>query len=103
MTADLFTFGTWRLGRAFKKKCGVCGHLMKDHQTTPTVVEYAAAAAPPPQPQVVVTTVPEASAASPQPPQEDQLQRLERLAALHRDGALTDEEFAAEKAKLLAQ
>jgi hypothetical protein len=31
----------------------------------------------------------------------DDLARLERLTALHESGALTDEEFAAEKAKLL--
>lgn len=34
--------------------------------------------------------------------QEQRLQQLERLAALHASGALTDAEFAAEKAKLLA-
>ena len=32
---------------------------------------------------------------------DDRISRLERLADLHRSGALTDEEFAAEKAKLL--
>ncbi len=31
----------------------------------------------------------------------DSIERLERLAALHRSGALTDEEFAAAKARLL--
>jgi hypothetical protein len=31
----------------------------------------------------------------------DSIDRLERLAALHRSGALTDEEFAAAKARLL--
>ncbi|HEY6891079.1 MAG TPA: SHOCT domain-containing protein [Solirubrobacter sp.] len=31
----------------------------------------------------------------------DPIERLERLAALHRSGALTDEEFAAAKARLL--
>ena len=31
----------------------------------------------------------------------DPVERLERLAALHRSGALTDEEFAAAKARLL--
>jgi hypothetical protein len=31
----------------------------------------------------------------------DSVERLERLAALHRSGALTDEEFAAAKARLL--
>jgi hypothetical protein len=31
----------------------------------------------------------------------DPLEQLERLAKLHEEGALTDEEFAAQKAKLL--
>ena len=34
-------------------------------------------------------------------PQADPVEQLERLAALHAQGALTDEEFAAQKAKLL--
>lgn len=34
--------------------------------------------------------------------EEQKLSRLERLASLHSSGALTDEEFAAEKAKLLS-
>ena len=43
----------------------------------------------------------QAKAAEPQPPQSDEsLDRLERLAALHASGALTDEEFAAQKAVL---
>jgi Short C-terminal domain len=31
----------------------------------------------------------------------DPIEQLERLAKLHEEGALTDEEFAAQKAKLL--
>ena len=31
----------------------------------------------------------------------DPMEQLERLATLHKEGALTDEEFAAQKAKLL--
>jgi hypothetical protein len=38
---------------------------------------------------------------APPPSGEDALSKLERLAKLHEDGALTDEEFAAEKRKLL--
>ncbi|MFT4091538.1 MAG: SHOCT domain-containing protein [Asticcacaulis sp.] len=34
-------------------------------------------------------------------PDQDELDKLERLAALHRDGTLTDEEFEREKARLL--
>jgi hypothetical protein len=47
------------------------------------------AAAPPPPP---------AAAA---PPEEDKFAQLEKLAELNKQGILTDEEFAAEKAKIL--
>jgi hypothetical protein len=49
-----------------------------------------------------------ASPASPPPSrpggggEDNRLARLERLAALHRDGALSDAEFAAEKRRLLS-
>ena len=36
-------------------------------------------------------------------PEEDVITQLERLGALHAQGILTDDEFAAQKAKLLAQ
>lgn len=32
MSADLATVGLWRVGRAFQRKCGRCGHLMKLHE-----------------------------------------------------------------------
>jgi hypothetical protein len=35
------------------------------------------------------------------PAEPDPLEQVERLAKLHEEGALTDEEFAAQKAKLL--
>jgi hypothetical protein len=38
----------------------------------------------------------------PPPQEEDVLSQLERLGALHAQGVLTDEEFAAQKAKLLS-
>ncbi|MBB1493713.1 SHOCT domain-containing protein [Propioniciclava sp. MC1683] len=47
----------------------------------------------PPQPTVVV--------AAPAPPAEDTIAQLERLAALHQQGALTEAEFTAAKARLL--
>jgi len=37
------------------------------------------------------------------PPADDQIGRLERLAALHASGALTDAEFAEQKARVLAE
>jgi membrane protease subunit (stomatin/prohibitin family) len=36
------------------------------------------------------------------PPEEDKFAQLEKLAELNKQGILTDEEFAAEKAKILA-
>jgi membrane protease subunit (stomatin/prohibitin family) len=40
-------------------------------------------------------------AAAPEPPEEDQYEQLKKLGDLHAQGILTDEEFAAQKAKLL--
>ena len=39
---------------------------------------------------------------APPPPQEDPIAKLKELAALHDQGILTDQEFADQKAKLLA-
>ena len=39
--------------------------------------------------------------AAPPPPAQDQTAELQKLAELHKQGVLTDEEFAAAKAKLL--
>ena len=39
--------------------------------------------------------------AAPAAPAEDPMEKLEKLGALHEQGILTDEEFAAEKAKVL--
>ena len=39
--------------------------------------------------------------AAPAPPEDDSTAKLENLAQLHAQGVLTDEEFAAAKAKLL--
>lgn len=52
-----------------------------------------AAAAPPPAP---------APAAAPAAPAPDMIEQLERLGQLRSQGILTDEEFAAQKARLLA-
>ena len=60
--------------------------------------QAAAAAAPQPAPeqQVVYVEAPAAPA-----PDEDVITQLERLGALKAQGLLTEEEFAAQKAKLL--
>jgi hypothetical protein len=56
-------------------------------------MEQQASAAPPPPP-------PQAPPA-PEPPADPTVQRINELSQLHASGALTDEEFAAAKAKLL--
>lgn len=56
-----------------------------------------AQAAPPPQQVEYVTAAPAAPAA-----EEDVITQLERLGALRAQGILTEEEFAAQKAKLLS-
>jgi putative oligomerization/nucleic acid binding protein len=38
---------------------------------------------------------------APAPPEADPIEQLKQLAALHTDGVLTDEEFAAQKRKIL--
>ena len=44
----------------------------------------------------------EAPPAAPQAPAPDPIEQLKQLGELHQQGVLTDEEFAAQKAKLLA-
>jgi membrane protease subunit (stomatin/prohibitin family) len=41
------------------------------------------------------------AAAAPPPPEEDPMEKLKELGQLHETGVLTDEEFAAAKAKIL--
>jgi hypothetical protein len=60
----------------------------------------AQAAAPAPAPAPVYAPAPAPAAPAPPPP--DPYDQIEHLAQLHASGALTDEEFAAEKAKVLA-
>jgi len=45
---------------------------------------------------------PQAPAEQPVPPPPDPIAQLKELAQLHQQGVLTDDEFAAQKAKLLA-
>lgn len=52
--------------------------------------------------QVPAPAAPVAPAAENGVPSEDTISKIERLAALHASGALTDEEFTAMKAKLLS-
>ena len=54
-----------------------------------------------PPPQQVVYAAPPPQEYAPPAPQEDMITQLERLGALKAQGLLTEEEFAAQKAKLL--
>jgi len=69
---------------------------VRRHQEAKAEQQQAAAAAqaPPPAP---AEAAPEVEA-----PAEDPYEQLEKLGKLHEQGILTDEEFAAAKAKLLA-
>jgi Short C-terminal domain len=61
---------------------------------------YTATQGPPPAPESVAAA-PEPVAAAPAPVPADTTAQLESLAQLHQSGALSDDEFAAAKAKLL--
>ena len=61
--------------------------------TAPPPQQQVVYAAPPPQPEVIPAQAPAA--------QEDVITQLERLGALKAQGLLTEEEFNAQKAKLL--
>ena len=55
------------------------------------------------QPQQAVAQPAPAPAAAPAGGMDDKIEQLKQLGALHEQGILTDEEFAAEKAKILAR
>lgn len=100
-TAALLTVGMSELGFAMMKKCKLCGHQMSLHGATtappPTVaVETPVTSGYP-------ATMPPAQPPEMETPEPERLETLERLANLRASGALTDEEFEAEKSKLLAE
>lgn len=107
MAADYATLGMWRMGRAFQKKCGVCGHLMKMHQVTPTRLVDAAPPGLWPQARASQAPPPQAPIVPPQRPIRDSAQpvgvadELRHMAELRKSGVLTEDEFAAQKARLL--
>ena len=68
----------------------------KNAQAYASAMNSAAAQQAPPQPEVVYVEAPAAPA-----PEADVISQLERLGALKAQGILTEEEFAAQKAKLL--
>jgi hypothetical protein len=64
--------------------------------------QYAAPQpAPPPAPAAAPAAPPPAPAAPAPDPMDAKMAELEKLGRLHESGVLTDEEFAAEKAKIL--
>jgi hypothetical protein len=69
-------------------------HAEQDQYNEQAQEAYAATQAPPPAPAP-------APAAAPAAPAADPTAELERLAQLHQSGVLTDDEFAAAKAKVL--
>jgi hypothetical protein len=76
---------------------GVSRHQAGKAQTQQDAAAYQAEQAAPPPPQVVYAAPPEAPAAT----QDNTISQLQQLAELHTQGVLTDEEFAAQKAKVL--
>ena len=61
----------------------------------------SSAAAPPPAPEPVQYAAPEPAPAPAPAPAMDPYEELKKLGELHAQGILTDEEFAAQKAKIL--
>ncbi|MER5689496.1 SHOCT domain-containing protein [Streptomyces sp. NPDC002205] len=75
----------------------VSGRVQQRQQQRWGAQEEAAA-----QQQAVQQQTPPDQAAPPAPPADDIIDRLERLAELKKQGILTDAEFEAQKAKILA-
>jgi hypothetical protein len=89
-----------RMGRAAVTTAVVAGtagavHHHQEQKYANQAAQQQAAAAPPPQEYVEPAPAPAAPAVDPQTAQ------LENLANLHAQGILTDEEYAAAKAKAL--
>ena len=80
------------------------GHRVGEAPPAPRLVLVPREAAPPPpKAKAPAAAPPPRSALAPEyQPTHDRLAALERLARLHKQGALTPEEFAFEKARLLA-
>ncbi|UOY01872.1 SHOCT domain-containing protein [Blastococcus sp. PRF04-17] len=84
------TMGMSEVGmRAFAKKCRLCDHQLSLHQ---------GAEAATPQPAVSFVAPAPAPVPSPRP---SVIEQLKDLGALRDAGVLTEEEFAAQKARLL--
>ncbi|WP_326601763.1 SHOCT domain-containing protein [Streptomyces sp. NBC_01799] len=80
----------------------VSGRVQQRQQQRWGAQEAAAQEEAAAQQQAVQQQTPPAQAAPPAPPADDIIDRLERLAELKKQGILTDAEFEAQKAKVLA-
>ncbi|MET9471865.1 SHOCT domain-containing protein [Streptomyces sp. NPDC002922] len=80
----------------------VSGRVQQRQQQRWGAQEAAAQEEAAAQQQAVQQQTPPAQAAPPAPPADDIIDRLERLAELKKQGILTDAEFEAQKAKILA-
>ncbi|WP_406364054.1 SHOCT domain-containing protein [Streptomyces sp. NBC_01579] len=80
----------------------VSGRVQQRQQQRWGAQEAAAQEEAAAQQQAVQQQTPPAQAAPPAPPTDDIIDRLERLAELKKQGILTDAEFEAQKAKILA-
>ncbi|MET7311176.1 SHOCT domain-containing protein [Streptomyces sp. NPDC005134] len=80
----------------------VSGRVQQRQQQRWGAQEAAAQEEATAQQQAVQQQTPPAQAAPPAPPADDIIDRLERLAELKKQGILTDAEFEAQKAKILA-
>ncbi|MGW9137289.1 SHOCT domain-containing protein [Streptomyces sp. NPDC055681] len=80
----------------------VSGRVQQRQQQRWGAQEAAAREEAAAQQQAVQQQTPPAQAAPPAPPADDIIDRLERLAELKKQGILTDAEFEAQKAKILA-
>ena len=129
-TAAVMTAGISEVGFAFTKKCRGCGHQMSLHGYTATPQPTMNVQAPPSAPltpsaaagwypdpyghheqrywdgwtwteHISGATAPGLQTPKLASPASDKVTQLRELANLRDDGVLTDEEFAAEKAKIL--
>ncbi|MFE7793613.1 SHOCT domain-containing protein [Streptomyces sp. NPDC057460] len=80
----------------------VSGRVQQRQQQRWGAQEAAAQEEAAAQQQAVQQQTPPSQAAPPAPPADDIIDRLERLAELKKQGILTDAEFEAQKAKILA-
>ncbi len=87
--------------RRTRRRAVVATAVVVNHRNNQQAQQQAEAA-PPPEEYQEPAPQPVYQAAAPVPPAPDPYDQIEHLAALHASGALTDEEFAAEKAKVLA-